>query len=144
MGLNINSREFEFADIKLQLLGAEISGLRGISYKKTQEKELVYGAGNRPKGIQRGNKKFDGSLMLLKSDFDMLNRVVRAKGYADITEVPGRLINITIVYQAEGEPIIQSDTLVNVEFMDYEDGMKQNEKHKEITLPFICLNIIKA
>lgn len=137
-----DSREFEFADIKVALLGVELSGLRGLTYKKSQEKELVYGAGNQPKAIQRGNKKYEGALLLLKSDFDMLNTAARGAGYEDITDVPGRLINLTCVYQKSDDAAkLSTATLINLEFTEYEDGMKQGDKFKEISLPLIFLRL---
>lgn len=136
-----DSREFEFADIKVSMLGVELTGLRGLTYKKSQEKELVYAAGNQPKAIQRGNKKYEGSLMLLKSDVDLLNQAARLAKYEDITDVPGRLIDITVVYQNLDSLKLSTDTLQNVEFNEVEEGMKQGEKFKEITLPFMFLRL---
>lgn len=135
--MGFDSREFEFADIKASLLGAQLSGLRGLTYKKSQEKELIYGAGNSPKAVQRGNKKYEGSLMLLKSDFDMLNRAAVAAGYEDITDVPGSAIQLTCVYEKAESIQLTTVALINVEFTEFEDGMKQGDKFKEITLPFI-------
>lgn len=140
----MDTREFEYADITVKMLGAELTGLRGLTYKKSQEKEPVYGAGNTPKAIQRGNKKYEGTLMLLKSDFDLLNTAAVAAGYEDITDVPGKLIHMVSVYQKQGDPLIKTDVLKNVEFTEYEEGMKQGDKFKEVSLPFICLDIIKA
>ena len=137
-----DSREYEFADIRVSMLGVELTGLRGLTYKKSQEKELVYGAGNEPKAIQRGNKKYEGSLMLLKSDFDALSAAARGAGYNDITDVPGRLIDITCLYQKSDDSTqLAVDTLQNVEFTEFEDGQKQGDKFKEISLPLIFLRI---
>lgn len=143
MGL-FDSREFEWADIKVVLFSREISGLRGLTYKKTQDKEAIYGAGNRPLSIQRGNKKYSGTLTILKSEFDLLNVAAVAAGYSDIVDVPGKLISITVAYKKEGDAYIKVDHIVNVEFTDFEEGMKQGEAHKEVTLPFICLGISKG
>lgn len=139
--MGFDTREFEYADIKVKMLGAELDGLRGLKYKKGQDKEPVYGQGNKPKAIQRGNKKYDGTLMLLKSDFDLIHKAAVSAGYADIVDVPGKNIHITVVYQKEGDPIIQTATLFNVEFTEYEDGQNQGDKFKEISLPFVCLNV---
>ena len=134
-----DSREFEYADVKVSLLGIELTGLRGNTYKKSQEKELVYGQGNDPKAIQRGQKKYEGSLMLLKSDYDILDAAARAAGYEDLVDVPGRLINITTVYdKGDGTPLA-TDVCQNVEFTEVEDGMKTGDKFKEVTLPYIFL-----
>lgn len=140
--MGFDSREFEFADVRVSILGTELSGLRGLTYKKSQEKELVYGAGNTPKAIQRGNKKYEGSLSLLKSDFDALNQAARNAGYEDITDVPGSKIDITCVY--EGDSGLRTDTLINVEFTEFEDGMKTEDKFKEIALPLIFLKLKQA
>lgn len=134
-----NSKEFEFADIKVSMLGVELTGLRGLTYKKSQEKEHIYGAGNQPKAIQRGNKKYEGTLTLLKNDADILNEAARASGYEDIADVPGNNIAITCVY-ANGSAL-KTDTCIGVEFTEFEDGQKQGDKFKEISLPFLFLRL---
>lgn len=141
--MGFDSREYEYADIKVAILGKEVSGLRGLKYKKSQEKEVVYAQGNQPKSIQRGNKKYEGSLMLLKSDSDTLNLAAIAAGYEDITDVPGKLVSITCVYD-QGNGGVAVDTCINCEFTEIEDGMKQGDKFSEITLPFIFLRLKKA
>lgn len=141
---DFDSREFEFADTKVKLLGAQLSGLRGLTYKVTKEKEPVYGQGNKPKAIQSGNKKFEGTLMLLKSDYDALHAAAVAAGYDDITDVPGKLIVITCVYQKPDSVMLSTDSLFGVDFTDVEDGMKQGDKFKEISLPFLFLRKAKV
>jgi len=136
-----NSREYEFADVRVQVLGAELTGLRGLTYKKSREKEAVYGAGSDPRSIQRGNKSYEGTLTVLKSDLDAMNLAARAAGYDDVVEVPGKNIVITCVYQATEEGKLATDTLIGVEFTDFEDGMKQGDKFKEVELPFVFLRL---
>ena len=137
-----NSREKEFADNSVSIMGVILSGLRGLTYKYSQEKELVYGAGNEPKSVQRGNKKTEGTLTVLKSDFDEMNAAARTAGYKNIVDVPGKFINITSVYQNEDG--LSTDSLLNVEFTDMEDGMKQGDKFKEVALPFIFTKLKQA
>lgn len=142
--MGLDTREFEFADVKVFMLGRELSGLRGLKYKKSQEKEVVFGAGNEGKGIQRGEKKYDGTLMLLKSDFDALNTAAVAAGYEDIVDVPGHLIDITCVYQKDSNSVLKTDKILNVEFTEYEDGLEKADKFKEISLPFLALKVRKS
>jgi hypothetical protein len=139
--MGFDTREFEFSDTSVFMLGRNLTGLRGLTYKKTQEKEPVYGAGNEARGIQRGNKKYDGSLQLLKSDFDALQTAAVAAGYEDIVDVPGHLIDITCVYQKQGTSTLSTVKITGVEFTEYEDGLKQGDKFKEISLPFLALKI---
>ncbi len=134
-----DSREYEFADVKVALLGANLSGLRALTYKKKQAKEAVYGQGNQPKAIQKGNKEYDGTLMLLKSDYDKLDAAAIAAGYEDITDVPYKNITLTCVYQNKDDNKLSTDTLLGVSFTEVEDGMKTGDKFKEISLPFIYM-----
>ena len=64
MATIINGRQYEWADISIILGGRMVIGARGISYKESQEKELLYGKGNKPLSIQKGNIKYEGSLTL--------------------------------------------------------------------------------
>ena len=139
-----DSKEKEFADISVSTLGAQLSGLRGLTYKKSQEKEIIYAAGNKPKAIQSGNIKYEGTLTILKSDFDLLNLAARAAGYEDIIAVPPSLIHITCVYQPQEGGVLQTDTLVSCAFTEFEEGMKQGDKFKEIALSFIFLRLKQA
>lgn len=139
--MGFSSRECEFADIKVSILGAELSGLRGLQYEQEQEKELVYGQGNKPKSIQRGNVKNSGTLSVLKSDMDAMNEAARLAGYRNILAVPGRLINVTVVYQKDDGDSIKTDNLLCVEFTKISDGQKQGDKFKEVEMPFIFLEL---
>ncbi len=132
-----NSSEYSWADIKVVMLGRPIGGLRGVKYKKTQEKETVYGAGNEPRAIQRGNRSYEGEITLLQSELEALNRSA-GKG-KDVTDL--RNVNIVVAYAPEqGAPLV-TDTIKNVEFTEFEKGMQQNDKFAEISLPFIALGI---
>ena len=143
--MSFDTREFEFADVKVKVLGANLSGLRGLTYKKSQDKAPLYAQGNKPKSIQRGNKKYDGTLHILKSDLDALDTAAVAAGYEDITDVPAHLIFLTVVYKKDdNQKMLCTENFIGVEFTEYEDGMKQGEQFKEISLPWIALNRTKV
>jgi hypothetical protein len=143
MGL-FNSREFEFADVTVSIMGKELTGLRGLEYDYEQDKEFLYAASNKPKSIQPGQIKTTGTLTVLKSDFDDMNTAARAAGYKNIVKVPGKFINITCVYQMEDGDLLRTDTLLNVEFTKWADGGKSGDKFKDIELPFLYLDIKQA
>ncbi len=132
-----NSSEYSWSDIKVTMLGRTVGGLRGVKYKKTQEKEVIYGAGSEPRAIQRGNRTYEGEITLLQSELEALNGAA-GKG-KDVTDL--RNLNIVIVYSPEqGAPLV-TDIIKNVEFTEFEKGMAQNDKFAEIALPFIALGI---
>lgn len=136
----INGRQYEWADISLILGGRLVTGARGINYKESQEKELLYGKGNRPMSIQKGNKKYEGSVTLLQSEVETLKELGRSiVGRASILDLN---LNAVVCY---GDPskgdVMLTDQLFNIQFTEVEKSMKQGDKNMEVTLPFICTDI---
>lgn len=123
-------------------MGRKISGLRGWEYKKTVEKEPLYGAGQHAIDIQSGNIKCEGNFKLLGFEVDALNKEAKAAGYDDISEVPHELITSTIKFQkTKADPV----TIVNISGISITEvggAMEQGAKMRETTLPWIAMNII--
>ena len=67
-----NSREYEWADLTFLLGGKDLTGFRGIKYSIKQEKEVVYGKGNMPIAIQKGNKSIEGEITVLQSELETM------------------------------------------------------------------------
>lgn len=130
-----NSREYEWADVSVVAAGRMITGIRGVSYTSSQEKEALYGKGNKPHSIQRGNKTFAGSIRLLQSELEALE--LAAGGDAlDIS------FNIVVAYgnPAKGD-VITTDLLVGCEITEIPKGLNQNDKFMEIELPLVMLDV---
>lgn len=130
-----NSREYEWADVSVVAAGRMITGIRGVSYTSSQEKEALYGKGNKPHSIQRGNKTFSGAIRLLQSELEALE--LAAGGDAlDIS------FNIVVAY---GNPlkgdVITTDLLVGCEITEIPKGLNQNDKFMEIELPLVMLDV---
>jgi hypothetical protein len=130
-----DSRQYEFADLILALGGKVITGFRGIKYSSKQEKELVYGKGNEPLHIQRGNRSYEGEITLLQSELETLR-------LAGSGSVLGLRLDAVVTYggQNVGEVLIV-DKIRGIEFTEDGKELKQGDKYMEITLPFICLRI---
>lgn len=138
--INITSSECAWSHFEVKLLSKVIKGLKGFSTKKTVESEHIYGAGNEPVDIMKGNTKYEGNIKLLGFEADALNKAAQAAGYDDITEVPHELIVITISYKKkQGEKI---NTIVTSGVQFTEDGfeMEQGAKNREVTLPYIAMS----
>jgi hypothetical protein len=131
----INQRQYEFADLTLFLAGRMVSGFRGIKYTKKQDKDWLYGAGNRPLSIQRGNISYDGEITLTQSELETL----KILGGGSIL---GLNLNAVVSYgnPSEGDMLI-TDKLFGIQFTEEAKEIKQGDKFMEITLPFICLDI---
>jgi hypothetical protein len=131
----INQRQYEFADLTLFLAGRMVAGFRGIKYAKKQDKETLYGAGNRPMSIQRGNISYEGEITLTQSELETLK--ILGKG-----SVLGLNLNAVVTYgnPANGDTLV-TDKLFGIQFTEETKEIKQGDKFMEITLPFICLDI---
>ena len=134
-----NSNEYSWADVEIQLQGRKLIGVKGITYKVSQETEPIYGAGNEPLSIGKGNKSYEGEVTLLQSEVEALTRSAGAGN--DITELPP--LDIVVSYAPKGGGAMVTDVVKFATFNEVEKGMSQNDKFKEISLPFIALGIDK-
>ncbi|GAB1403044.1 hypothetical protein MASR1M74_02220 [Lentimicrobium sp.] len=130
-----DTRQYEYADITLALGGRIITGLRGVKYSSKQEKEAVYGKGNEPMHIQKGNISYEGEVTLLQSELETLR--LAGKG-----SVLGLRLDAVVAYgnPSQGDVLIV-DKIRGIEFTEDGKEMKQGDKFMEVTLPFICLRI---
>ena len=133
----MDTREYEWADVSVVLAGRDVTGIRGVSYNSDQEKEALYAKGNKPHGIQRGNKSYTGSIRLLQSEYEALN----AAAGGDALDVS---FNIIVSYgnPSKGD-IIKTDLLVGAEIPSKPKSLNQNDKFMEIELPLVMLDVVE-
>ncbi|MFZ4548115.1 MAG: hypothetical protein ACOYN4_11800 [Bacteroidales bacterium] len=130
-----DSRQYEFNDLTLEMGGRIVTGFRGVKYSTKQEKELLYGKGNEPLSIQKGNISYEGEVTVLQSELETLRQLGGGS-------VLGLSLNATVCYgnPANGDMLI-IDKIRGLQFTEDGKEMKQGDKNMEITLPFICLRI---
>lgn len=137
----INGRQYEWADISLILGGRTVVGCRKINYKESQDKELLYGKGNRPLSIQKGNIKYDGNVTLLQSEVETLKELARAT-HGPSGSILDLNLNAVVCY---GDPskgdVMLTDLLYNIQFTEVDKGMGQGDKNMEVSLPFIFTDL---
>lgn len=126
-----NTREYEWSDVNVVVAGRVVTGLRGIKYECKQEKELLYAKGNKPHGIQHGNKDYSGELTVLQSEYEALRQACGG----DVLD--GSFNNVACYGNPTKGDAITTDTLVNVEITEDNTEWKQGDKFQEKTLPFI-------
>lgn len=128
-------KQYAWEDYKVLMGGRFVTGIRGFSYKTSQEKEPVYAEGNKPHAMGRGNKAYECSMTVLQSELE----AIILSGGGDPTEIPP----FTVVHQyvaKRGLPIVV-DVIEEVEFTEVEKAMEQGAQFMEITLPCVCLRI---
>jgi len=130
-----DSRQYEFADLNLELGGHTITGFRGVKYASKQEKELVYGKGNEPLHIQKGNIAYEGEITVLQSELETL----RSAGSGSVLKL--RLDAIVSYGNPSNGDTLITDKIRGIEFTEDAKEIKQGDKFMEVSLPFICMKI---
>lgn len=136
--VNFNTNEYAWVDVKVVALGREIAGLRGMEYKVKHQKEALFAAGKKARGIQKGKKEFEGTITLLQSELIALDRAAQEKGYEDITDID---FDVIVSYLPESG-IVTTDKVLNVSITEIPRGIKEGDLQQEIALPFIALDVV--
>ena len=131
-----NSREYEWNDVRINIGGRLITRIRSVRYKRSKEKELLYGAGNEPVSIQSGNVAYEGEVAMLRSEYETL----AAAGGDSVLDLQ---VDTVVSYGNPPDPMVV-DKLLGCQFTEEENSMAQGDKNEEITLPFIFLRKVKG
>lgn len=133
-----NSREYEWADLTFLLGGKDLTGFRGIKYTIKQEKEVVYGKGNMPIAIQKGNKSIEGEITILQSELETMCLQSGTKSILDL-----QLDGVVCYGNPANGDVLVTDVVQGIQFTEEPKELKQGDKFMEITLPFIALRVTK-
>jgi hypothetical protein len=132
-----NSKQYGFSDVRVIVLGREIEGFRGVSYKVSVEKEHLHGRGKKPLSIQSGTETVEGELMLLQSEVTALIATIKSVDpKMKLTDVS---FDIVVTY-GDGTTAT-TDIVRSCEFTEYEKGLENGDKFMEVSLPFLALDI---
>lgn len=132
-----DSAECEWADMSVFFAGAQLTKIRGLKYKSSKNKELLYAQGDAPISIQSGNRSYEGEIKVLKGAIDDMNKAAVTVGGKDILDLE---FDIVVVYAAKGTRALQTDVLVRCQLKDFQKGWDQGAKMMEITLPILFLD----
>lgn len=129
----INGREYGWEDITAYVGGRDVMGFRSIKYTTKQEKEALYGKGNKALAIQSGNVSNDGEIGLTQSEVEALE-----------TAAGGSLLGIQLdIVVAYGDPekgdVPTVHKLVGVQFTEDPREASQGDKFQDLKLPFLFL-----
>ena len=142
--INIRSSECAWHQTEVKILGRTLTGIRGWEVKKTVEKEPLYGAGQHAIDITEGNVKVEGSFKVLGFEADALNSAAQQAGYDDITAVPHEAIVANIKMKRSLMDKTTNIAIRGIAFTEAGDSMEQGAKNREVTLPFIAMDMIKT
>lgn len=134
--VSFSSRQYEWSDVTVLAGGKPLTGITSVVYTATQEKTAVYGKGNQPIAIQSGNISYSGSIKLLQSEFETLEKAGGENG------VLGLEIDIVVSYgnPSKGD-LIKTDILKGVQFTESKRELNQGDQFMEIELPIVFLRL---
>ena len=129
-----NSREYEFADMTVFMGNRDVTGLRALKMGEKQEKEALYGKGNKPHSIQKGNKSYEGSIGVTQSELLALEEA----GGGSVLDLELRIV-VNYGNPSKGD-MIATDEYVGCQFTEAVKDLKQGDKFMEVELPIIALD----
>lgn len=134
---NFNSVEYAWKDLQVSILGRLLVRVLEVEYEDTVEHKEIYGRGNKPQGIQTGNYKFKGKLVVGQSEYNQMVKVAKESGkrLGDIS------LDINIAYLLDGE--LRKDRVVGAKFGGSKKGLKQGDTEMEIELPYMAVDILE-
>ena len=129
-----DTREYEWNDTTVMIGTRTITGIRGVKYSTKQDKQPIYGKGNEPYAIQKGNKSHEGELTVNMSELIALQSESKSGSILDLQ------VDVTVCYgnPSQGD-VMHTDKLMGVQFTEEPQEIKQGDDHSEHTLPFIFL-----
>ncbi len=134
-------KEVEWQDLEVRFNGAKIAKIRGLDYGISTDKEHLFAEGDWPIGVQSGNKTPTGSLSVLKGALDDMYAAAMAAGARDLTDVQ---FDIVITWSSKLNRGLQTVVLVQCEFTEWRESMRQGDKFMEVALPFLYMDIKKT
>lgn len=135
--MKIDTRIYSWAESEVLLNGLFLIGVVAVCWDEQQEKEFVYGKGNKPLAIKAGNERIEGSITLLQND---LERLRDAAPLGKINALLGVSLQVAFA-NASGQVVRYS--LVGLEFTAAPMALNQNDKMMQIELPFIALECVR-
>jgi len=136
----INGREYAWEDIEIVVNGTLVVGVQSINYTSRKTHENIYGRGAKPIAMVRGKEEFEGSITLLQSEVEQIQREL-PRG-RNITHT--QPFNITVAYKPNPDddslPIVV-DTLLGCRFSEIGKSHGTEEMNMVVELPLVIFDI---
>lgn len=134
--LTFNSSQYSWSDVTVVIGGKPITGITSVEYKASQEKKAIYGKGNQPISIQKGNISYTGSIKLLQSELETLSVAGGNNG------VLGLEVDVVVAYgNPENGDLIRTDILKGVQFTEEPRAIAQGDTNMESEIPMVFLRL---
>lgn len=132
----LNGRAYDWASVRMQLLGITILGVTAIMYGQTKEKVDNFGAGDMPVSRGYGQKKANASITVEMKELERIQASLQPG--QDITDIGP--FTIVVAYRNESNRVI-THKLKNVEFTNNKRDMKAGDTSVMVELELIISHI---
>lgn len=133
---NFSTKQYSYADITLAIGGKILAGATAVEYSEKQNKEALYGRGNKPYAIQSGNVEYEGKIEIWQSELEAL---IRDAAGQDILKLD---FDLVVNYAAEDGPTV-TDILKGCQFTEFGKNMSQGDTHMKVELPIMFIDLQK-
>lgn len=130
----ISSKQYNWNDVTIAYGGRILEGVTGYEYTAKQDKEPLYGRGNKPHKIIKGNKSYEGKLMLWQSEVEAMIADAPNNDILDLEFQVTASHSVT-----DGQTV--TDIWVGCQVTEVPKGMAQGDKNQIIELPIVFLDI---
>lgn len=143
MSVIINGKTYNWGSISISLapLSQDLYSVSSISFSESQRADAVYGKGNKPIAYGSGNWSANGSMRMLKTEF---NQLMSASPNGILNLDPRNTV-INIIYADpngdDNKPYTIS--LTGVRFTDIKEDAKQGDSQLSVDLSFSIFGSIE-
>lgn len=130
----INGTAYSWANIRVEILGVPVTGIKAIEYGEKENKQNNYGAGRYPVSRGYGNVEPSASITLHKDTVNALQAVAPNNRIQDIPK-----FDVTVAYVADGKYTM--DVIRNMEFTDDITNVNQGDMEIVQKIECICSHI---
>lgn len=131
----INSHEYSFTSLEVNIAGLPITGITALSYSDSLEPTDVEGAAPQPIGRTRGKYSCEGSVKMYREEFDRLVEQL-GDGYGE------KAFNIVAHYGETGRPTV-TDRLVGCRIKKPSNEAQKGSDPLEISLDLSIMYITR-
>lgn len=131
----VNGVVFGWINVRFNLFGVPLIGIKDIAYNKKQAKENVFGAGADAIGRGHGRKDANGSITVLLEEW---RQIISAAPNKDVLDISPFDVPVTF---GDSQATAITDVLKSVEFLENPRNIKEGDMSIWITIPIIIGDI---
>lgn len=132
---DFSTKQYSWSDVSIVIGGRILEGCTEFEYTAKQAKGVLRGRGNKGHAITRGDKEYEGKIVIWQSE---LEAMIRDAPDRDILKLN---FQIVVAYVPEDGGQSVTDVVPEAEITEYKKGMKTGDQNQLIELPLIFYDL---